>query len=152
MFICGVSTDPFNALNWANAAGVYTYGSGYVGVRYGGDGQLGGGDDIYITDGPNTQLVDAMFGRGSGNSFAAYCPGCTVAQQQAAIDDVAAYPGGLFTLTGTYTIRGDSGSGSFTIASPVPEPSTWAMMILGFAGVGFLAYRRKRNGSALRLG
>jgi len=25
----------------------------------------------------------------------------------------------------------------------VPEPSTWAMMILGFAGVGFLAYRRR---------
>ncbi|MBA2399451.1 MAG: PEPxxWA-CTERM sorting domain-containing protein, partial [Bradyrhizobium sp.] len=32
------------------------------------------------------------------------------------------------------------------IAGPVnavPEPSTWAMMILGFAGVGFMAYRRK---------
>jgi hypothetical protein len=28
-------------------------------------------------------------------------------------------------------------------ASAAPEPSTWAMMILGFAGVGFLAYRRK---------
>jgi hypothetical protein len=25
----------------------------------------------------------------------------------------------------------------------VPEPSTWAMMILGFAGIGFVAYRRK---------
>ncbi len=24
-----------------------------------------------------------------------------------------------------------------------PEPATWAMMILGFAGVGFMAYRRK---------
>jgi hypothetical protein len=31
----------------------------------------------------------------------------------------------------------------------VPEPSTWAMMILGFAGFGFMAYRRQRNGSAL---
>jgi PEP-CTERM motif len=29
------------------------------------------------------------------------------------------------------------------IAAAVPEPSTWAMMILGFAGVGFMAYRRK---------
>jgi len=29
------------------------------------------------------------------------------------------------------------------ISSSVPEPSTWAMMILGFMGVGFLAYRRK---------
>ena len=29
------------------------------------------------------------------------------------------------------------------VAGGVPEPSTWAMMILGFLGVGFLAYRRK---------
>lgn len=28
------------------------------------------------------------------------------------------------------------------LASAVPEPSTWAMMVLGFAGVGFMAYRR----------
>jgi hypothetical protein len=31
--------------------------------------------------------------------------------------------------------------------SPVPEPSTWAMMILGFLGVGFVAYRRKSQSS-----
>nr|WP_167552255.1 PEPxxWA-CTERM sorting domain-containing protein [Bradyrhizobium sp.] len=34
-------------------------------------------------------------------------------------------------------------------ASAVPEPSTWAMMILGFAGVGFMAYRRRNQASAL---
>jgi hypothetical protein len=33
----------------------------------------------------------------------------------------------------------------------VPEASTWAMMILGFAGLGFMASRRKQNGYALRL-
>jgi hypothetical protein len=33
----------------------------------------------------------------------------------------------------------------FTISqvAAVPEPSTWAMMLLGFAGIGFMAYRRK---------
>jgi PEP-CTERM motif len=35
--------------------------------------------------------------------------------------------------------------------APVPEPSTWAMMILGFAGVGFLAYRRRAQGQVMRL-
>jgi hypothetical protein len=35
--------------------------------------------------------------------------------------------------------------------APVPEAPTWAMMILGFAGVGFLAYRRRGQGQALRL-
>jgi hypothetical protein len=31
--------------------------------------------------------------------------------------------------------------------SSVPEPSTWAMMIAGFAGLGFLAVRRRRQGA-----
>ena len=35
--------------------------------------------------------------------------------------------------------------------SAVPETSTWAMMILGFFGVGFAAYRRKSRSPALRL-
>ena len=34
-------------------------------------------------------------------------------------------------------------SSSFSIVvKDVPEPSTWAMMLLGFGGIGFLAYRR----------
>ena len=38
-----------------------------------------------------------------------------------------------------------------TQVAAVPEPSTWAMMILDFAGVGFMAYRRKRQAPALRM-
>jgi PEP-CTERM motif len=39
------------------------------------------------------------------------------------------------------------GVGTFAMSavattSSVPEPSTWAMMTLGFAGLGLLAYRR----------
>ena len=36
-------------------------------------------------------------------------------------------------------------TGPLTIAAAVPEPSTWAMMILGFLGLGFMAYRRKNQ-------
>ena len=41
-----------------------------------------------------------------------------------------------------------TGTGNFTgtmtpITTAVPEPSTWAMMILGFVGIGFMSYRRK---------
>jgi hypothetical protein len=36
-----------------------------------------------------------------------------------------------------------------TLTTAVPEPSTWAMMILGFCGIGFAAYRRKQNRPAL---
>jgi len=31
------------------------------------------------------------------------------------------------------------------LAAGVPEPSTWAMMLLGFACVGFMAYRRRKT-------
>lgn len=34
---------------------------------------------------------------------------------------------------------------NFSVASAVPEPSTWAMMICGFLGVGFMASRRRNK-------
>jgi hypothetical protein len=34
------------------------------------------------------------------------------------------------------------------MTAAVPEPSTWAMMILGFAGVGFMTYRRRKQSNA----
>jgi hypothetical protein len=59
---------------------------------------------------------------------------------------------------GTFTIQGFNegtlASGTFTIGSPfiaaVPEPSTWAMMILGLLGLGFLAYRRRNQAFAIK--
>jgi len=40
---------------------------------------------------------------------------------------------------------------NLTVSSAVPETSTWAMMILGFFGVGFMAYRRKGGAPRLRI-
>jgi hypothetical protein len=49
------------------------------------------------------------------------------------------------TLTDTETSGGfnDFAISNISFTGGVPEPSTWAMMILGFAGMGFTAYRRK---------
>jgi hypothetical protein len=47
-------------------------------------------------------------------------------------------------LGGTGAVAGDP------LVAGVPEPSTWAMMILGFFGIGFMAYRRKNEGQAFR--
>lgn len=44
-----------------------------------------------------------------------------------------------------YTDLPNSGAGSVTvtpITGATPEPATWAMMLAGFAGLGFLGYRR----------
>lgn len=40
------------------------------------------------------------------------------------------------------TGRGISGSATFIAYSAVPEPATWAMLLMGFAGLGYTAFRR----------
>jgi hypothetical protein len=63
-------------------------------------------------------------------------------------------PDGGLTWTGTYqthpsiAISLDSTALSSAV-SAVPEPSTWAMMLLGFAGVGFMGYRRRKSALAV---
>ena len=37
------------------------------------------------------------------------------------------------------------GKPGWLLYSPVPEPSTWAMMLLGFAGLGYAGYRRRQK-------
>jgi len=45
----------------------------------------------------------------------------------------------LATLADTLECTGNS---CVSIPAPVPEPSTWAMLMLGLAGLGFMVYRR----------
>jgi len=49
------------------------------------------------------------------------------------------------------TANAITGSVAATIQAGVPEPSTWAMMILGFFGVGFMAYRRRNPAAEFRI-
>ncbi len=49
---------------------------------------------------------------------------------------------------GTFTVT-SANSFAAAVVTDVPEPSTWAMMILGFTGVGFMAYRRRNQIAAL---
>lgn len=65
------------------------------------------------------------------------------------------YPNGLysyvFSYTGYTSPLGTPATGGFSgQISAVPEPATWALMILGFVGVGLVAYRR-RSGASVRL-
>ena len=60
-----------------------------------------------------------------------------------------------FLASGTCALGGcgpfESGSPPFallddvSLTASVPEPSTWAMMALGFAGLGYAGYRRRRQ-------
>ncbi len=50
-------------------------------------------------------------------------------------------------ITGTNNVT-TLGVGGSVITSTVPEPSTWAMMALGFIGLGYAAFRRNAKGRA----
>lgn len=66
-----------------------------------------------------------------------------------AIDDIY-----LYSLDAKDPITGhvlDVTSNPPPVAGAVPEPSTWAMMLLGFSGLGFMTYRRKRAIATARI-
>jgi hypothetical protein len=44
------------------------------------------------------------------------------------------------------------GSAIVVPVTAVPEPSTWAMMLIGFAGLGYAAYCRQKKNAALVAG
>ena len=95
-------------------------------------GAIGGGDDILVI-GP-----------------VAAAPNCGANCQGFGGSALLAAPGNYYLdLSGTG--GGTAGYGGTLSVAAVPEPSTWAMMILGFFGVGFMAYRRKSSGKAFRL-
>jgi PEP-CTERM motif len=62
--------------------------------------------------------------------------------------------GGSFVAVGDMGANQNSGNMStFTHVtappSPVPEPSTWAMLLIGFAGLGYASYRASRKSAAV---
>ena len=53
------------------------------------------------------------------------------------IDNRAGYLAAVYTING-----GDPITVPVALTVGAPEPSTWAMMLLGFAGLGLAGYRR----------
>jgi hypothetical protein len=144
----GVSTDPGDNLGFTFAVGSFNYSPDYVGILAGPDGKLGTADDVLITSGPNTQLVDALIGRGSGNAIWPCGPNdpspcSTIAQEQAAINNLTLLVAGA-TWTGTYTLGAQSASGAFVFsaAAAIPEPATGLLTLLTGAGIATLVRRR----------
>jgi hypothetical protein len=130
--------------------------NGFVGNPFGGTGSTianstGGVVGTYVDPTGSFALVGAYTG---GLGFTDTVP-FTIGSS-----DTITVPTGAtllyFGLPDAAGFNGVSGyyqdnSGSFdVVVTPVPEATTWAMMILGFFGVGFMAYRRKRYPS-LRL-
>jgi PEP-CTERM motif len=137
-----------------------------------------GGDDPFNMDfltGPSRSAIDiyegltgpASFGNGTGagaDSGSGDFVGMTGAVQlyvphgyvsDSPLSDSATYLSQTFSslgvTPGTYKWAwGDGANQNFTlvIGTVVPEPSTWAMMLLGFLGLGFMGYQSGRNRTA----
>jgi hypothetical protein len=52
---------------------------------------------------------------------------------------------GFFDVTQIGTVSYDPEAAFFVTGPSVPEPSTWAMLLLGFTGLGFVGYRQTRR-------
>ena len=126
-------------LTIASATNVFPQTSDFITNFNGSVYQIVGAVDVSPGLGDDTLVLGPAFGG----------PGCGANCQ--------IFGGSALLDAGNYylNIAGIAGStagygGNLAVVAAVPEPATWAMMLLGFAGVGFMAYRR-RSGNTIRL-
>ncbi|MCA9186087.1 MAG: hypothetical protein R3E01_13930 [Pirellulaceae bacterium] len=139
---------PFNTpstlIDFPNESGNFAasdYSATRVGVLYGGDGMLGGGDDTLITSGAGTQEVDALFYVGIGDAFFSDNPGALSDQDDLDITLDAIHSHNCpQDLEVTYSLGDATGTGVVHI---VPEPSS--MMIGLTVLLGMVAGMRRRT-------
>lgn len=137
-------TDPgLRYLAWAPAG--FTIPDGKGGVE-----DLGG--DLLVS-------IAAQNGGGgsSGEIDVLNSAGDTVAHYLEGNGEAPLDPRGMFFVDNTTLLVANADPGiqlltpaDFRSGSPAPEPSTWAMMLLGFAGLGFAGYRASRKTIAAR--
>jgi hypothetical protein len=108
----------------------------------------GGRTSANTSNGDGIVLFDNIFAISEG-----YTSGAPLSETSTYIDATFA---SLGMTPGAYVWTWGSGvdADSLTInivasPPPVPEPSTWAMMLIGFAGLGYAGYRTSRKSAAL---
>jgi PEP-CTERM motif len=134
----GLNVGPVSA-DFVTTAGTQFAGATYDSTLYWGAGELvdpsSGPPVTYFLNISNSTLTATMI-----FSFVSLST-----DQPTLLISTSSYPGEDFqTGAGTYGWRTVL-TGSLDPVTAVPEPSTWAMMILGFAGIGFMACRSKNK-------
>jgi hypothetical protein len=104
-----------------------------------GAGLLVHGDELGFRCGTTTGMNTTMMARRSDVDSA------VSGNVGGGTNTISAFVDPLFSVVGPdanlYTFDFSDGIGNSV--GGVPEPSTWAMMILGFAAIGFMTYRQK---------
>jgi hypothetical protein len=169
----GESNFTVGTTKWSLVSGTADTESGSVPLQYAaplGMGSttymsvFGGGTEQASFATPQTSISIYWGSIDPGNGFSAITiagytlTGAELAAMGKATDDgshTSTTSNELVTITGlgafsTATFTSTNNSFEFSLAS-VPETSTWAMMALGFAGLGYAAFRRNTKGRALAI-
>jgi hypothetical protein len=106
------------------------------------DGSGNNNNSLVLNMGSDTitgdDLVSMGLANGAGNQFD------TFDNQWFRISDTNPFTS--FTASSTANaFEFDMAGPSVTQTSGVPEPSTWAMMLIGFAGLGYAAFHRRKD-------
>jgi hypothetical protein len=139
--------------------------SGYGAIQL--TGGAGTGTDTISFSSPVKDPVIGIWSLGAGGIPAEFIYSAT--PQLEAGGPSAEYGGSSVTVSGS-TVSGLEGNGSiaflgtyktitfttpeyeswyaFIVGTAVPEPSSWAMMMLGFAGLGYAGFRRAARSRA----
>jgi PEP-CTERM motif len=124
---------------------------------------FGGGTEQASFATPQTSLSIYWGSIDPGNGFAVTINGYTLTGADlvalGATDDgshTSPLSNQLVTISGLgpftdATFSSSTNSFEFSIGSGVPEPSTWAMMALGFVGLGYAAFRRNSKSQPLAI-
>lgn len=118
-------------LNTSNSSIVGNYSNGITATASG---------LFFNFSGSPTQYIEFVDSSNNQDSYCSGPPGCVTGFQQ--VDIQANGAGSHFFYTGSQEIASIAPNG-------VPEPATWAMMTLGFAGLGFAGYRRAKTRGAV---
>ena len=115
---------------------------------------LGGTDLDFTSVLVNGVAASLVLRDASGNVCATRGVGTCGATESFAINDVPVLSGVLNTISVSGFSRGlgsYGGNATFIPAAAVPEPGTWAMMLLGFGAIGFSMRRRRQSAPALQV-
>lgn len=100
-------------------------------------GALGGRTDLDFTT--------VTFDNGTTVFNVPIGPGMSFGSEAGALSNVAITPGVQNILSISYLSRGQGSYGGNLTFNPVPEPATWLMMLMGFAGLGMVIRHRRRQ-------
>jgi hypothetical protein len=126
--------------------------SSFLTAEFTGKVTVGTGNTLSFTGSVDDNILIYVRTDGTTNPFTLLAVSPTNLSNQPAFDFTSALLGaGIYDFEVFYADRSSTDASlvlDATVTAPVPEPSTWAMMILGFLGLGYVGYRRRTTFAA----